>query len=120
MFTLWVMGVVIRYWATGGFEETRDPIDVEDVEMGEGLVDEHEAARLVLLHHQPNQENKRLHHLLAAGGLPSFKPTTPFWSKLNPTTSPACANTRSSFSKCGGSQCTSIPAKSPSCRMFLP
>ena len=54
---------------TSGFEEAADLVDVEDVEMREGFVDEHEAAAGVLIHQQADQQDHGLHDLLAARGL---------------------------------------------------
>src|SRR5712692_6764382 len=48
-------------------QEARYPINVEDVEMCKGLVDEDETARPRVLHHESDQENQGFDHLLATG-----------------------------------------------------
>ena len=63
---LWVTGVVSTYCARVAFKKALTLSMKEDVEMGEGLVDEHEAAWAVLVAHQGHQQQQGFHHLLAA------------------------------------------------------
>ena len=104
----------------GGTQEAADAVDVGDVEVGEGFVDEDEAAGACIVHKQPDQQHQRLHDLLAARGLAVVEADRALAIEVEAHLETCVAQREIVVFEVGAGQSTSTPANSPSAFRLRP